>query len=101
MAHIDFIVGACTQARYVLLALRKGDTQQILRALCFQIMHLGAEGKAEEDPKGRAPPAAARQLASEIGRDGEALFQQSCAAGLYLCGRYAACVDALDAAPRT
>jgi hypothetical protein len=97
---VDILLGACMQERVTLLALRRGDAAQVLRALCVQLVHFGVEGRREGGKRETALLRVARDLAGRVGDEGHAYLEQSQSIALYLRGRTQAAIAAADAAPR-
>src|SRR5579872_1576087 len=95
-AAVDVVVGACTQARHLIAALRAGDRFQVVRATALEAGHLaslgGAEGKRE-----RALNDLGRRLAAQTGNaEAEAFRQGNLGIGLFLRGRWKQARTVLD-----
>ena len=87
-AAVDVLLASCMQARHLILALRKGDRYQVLRAASLEVSQLagvgGREGKRE-----RALFEVARRLAAGTGNlEAEAFHEGSLGVALFLRGRW-------------
>jgi serine/threonine protein kinase len=87
-ALIDVLLGACMQARFFILALRAGDSQQVLRAATIEVGQRaslgGREGKRE-----RALVQMARDLTLRIGdTESEASLEAAVGMSMFLRGRW-------------
>ena len=105
LAVVDVLLGACMQARFLLLALRLGDSEQILRAAALEAAQLAAPGGAP----GRRETAlfdVAQRLADASGTpESRAFVESTRGVALFLRGRWKEAREALDASdarlPRT
>jgi hypothetical protein len=109
---IDVILGASVQARHLVMALRRGDRFQILRAISLETSHIASEG----GPEGRRERALTRvgaAISAEIEADtgqpggggvsavethGPAFFQSNRGVAQFLRGRWKEAREALDVA---
>jgi serine/threonine protein kinase len=95
-AVVDVILGACVQARLLLLSLRAGDTLQILRAACIEATQRASTGGTPGAGE-RAVLAVATRLAARIGTpEAHALLDGAHGLGLFLRGRWKDARDALE-----
>jgi hypothetical protein len=97
-AVVDVLLGACMQARHLILALRGGDGFQILRATSIEASQLaslgGREGKREQ-----ALVDVARKLAAQTESvEGKAFFEMTLGMMLFLRGRWSEAGKQLDLA---
>ncbi|HLK35136.1 MAG TPA: protein kinase [Polyangiaceae bacterium] len=94
---VDVVLGACMQARHLLLAKRIGDRMQVLRAMSVQLVQnaaLDAKGSRREQRLFET----ARGLAEHIGLEGQQYLATTSAIALYMRGRYREALEGLDAA---
>ncbi len=96
-AAVDVLLGACMQARFLLLSLGAGDTEQVLRATALEAVQLatagGAPGRRE-----RALLDAAQRLAAASGSvESQAFVEGTRGIALFLRGRWREAREALDA----
>ena len=109
---VDVILGACMQARHLVLALRAGDRFQALRALSLETSHLASEG----GPEGKREQALIRVATEIVGRidaeatvrggagpsvgemHGPAFYHSNRGVSLFLRGRWKQAREALDVA---
>ncbi len=99
LSIVDVVVSACMQARHFVMALRVGDTQQIMRAASLEASHLAAYG-GRETARERQLLAIVQRLA-EKGRDSEtnrAFFKAKEGIRLFLRGHWRDARRVLDAA---
>ena len=97
LALVDVLLGACMQARLLILVLRVGDRNQVLRAAAIEAGQLaslgGREGKRE-----RALVKMARGLVSRSGdMESEAVLDGAIGIGLFLRGHWQEARETLDA----
>jgi hypothetical protein len=99
LSIVDVVVSACMQARHLAMALREGDTFQVMRAASLEASHLssrgGAETRRERDLFGIV------QRLAEQGEDREArqaFFQAKSGIRSFLRGRWREAREVLDAA---
>jgi len=95
---IDILLGACMQARHMVLALRAGDRTQVLRAASIESSQFanrgGPVGKRERALLENIQRLLARTEASEA----HAFFEGNRGVGAFLRGRWKEAVTLLDAA---
>jgi hypothetical protein len=95
-AVVDVLLGACMQARLLLLSLRLGDSEQILRAAALEAAQLatagGVPGRRE-----RALSELASRLADANGVESQALVEGSRGVAFFLRGRWKEALAAFDA----
>jgi hypothetical protein len=99
LSIVDVVVSACMQARHLVLALRLGDTFQVMRAASLEASHLSSRG-GPETPRERELFEIVQRLA-EQGEDGEArqaFFQAKSGIRFFLRGRWKEAREVLDAA---
>ena len=85
---VNFILGACMQARHYVEALRKGDRFQVLRAFSLEVAQIAATGKAES-PRERELIALGRGLAERHhNSDGHVYFEGRWAIGCFMRGQW-------------
>jgi hypothetical protein len=98
LSIVDVVVSACMQARHLVMALRQGDTFQVMRAASLEASHLASRG-GPETTRERELFAIVQSLA-ERGDDGEArqaFFQAKNGIRLFLRGRWKEARAVLDA----
>ncbi len=96
-AVVDVILGACVQARLLLLSLRAGDTLQILRAASIEATQRASAGGSVGSGE-RAVLAVATRLAERIGSsEAHAFVDGARGLGLFLRGHWKASREALEA----
>jgi serine/threonine protein kinase/tetratricopeptide (TPR) repeat protein len=95
LGSCDVILGACMQARHMLLAMRVGDRFQMLLAIMGQVVQFAIAGKPE-GRRERAMLAVARDLASRCEPDDASYFEGACGLALYMRGRYREALDLFD-----
>jgi hypothetical protein len=87
-AMVDVLLGACMQARHLILALRAGDRFQVLRAATLEMGQLASRG-GSETKRERAVREMAKSLAARIASaEAEALFDSGLGAELFLRGHW-------------
>jgi hypothetical protein len=87
-AVVDVLLAACMQARHLILALRKGDRYQVLRAASLEVSQLASVG-GREGKRERALVEVARRLAAGTGNlEAEAFHEGSLGVALFLRGRW-------------
>ncbi len=96
LGNVDPTLGACMQARHLLLAMRVGDSQQVLKAMCIELVRLATTGRAA-GARERRMLETASDLASRVGVDGPAYFDGARGLALYMRGRYEEALELLDA----
>ena len=93
---VDVILGACMQARHLLLAMAVGHRLQLLRAICGELVQFAvsthAEGRRE-----RRMVEVARGLAARTGVEGQLYFEGAQGLALYMRGRFAEAREILEA----
>jgi eukaryotic-like serine/threonine-protein kinase len=96
-AIVDVLLGAYMQARFLLLALRAGDSEQIMRAASLEAAQRASAGGAESRRE-RALVDVARRLAADGGNaESQAFVDGTRGMALFLRGRWREAQEALDA----
>jgi eukaryotic-like serine/threonine-protein kinase len=95
---VNVIVSACMQARHLLLAMRKGDAFQILRATSLEATHLASAGGSEGRREKTLVDLAARLAEREVVPERKAYFQANRGVSLFLRGHWREARDRLDVA---
>jgi eukaryotic-like serine/threonine-protein kinase len=98
LSAVDPILGACMQARLLLVAMDRGDRTQVLKGLCAAIIHGAIAGRASAQE--RRMVELANGLAARIGPAVDLPMLQTKALVLYMRGHYAAALEKFDAASR-
>jgi serine/threonine protein kinase len=96
LSAVDVILGACMQARHLLLAMAVGDRMQVLRAMCVELVQL-AVANTSEGKRERAMVETARGLAAREGLEGQLYFDGARGLASYLRGRFLEAREILDA----
>ncbi len=97
-ALVDTVLGACMQARHLMLALRAGDISQIVRAVSLEATNLASTG-GTETKRQRALFEMARTLAERSGDvDGKAFVAGSHGIAMFLRGKFGPARELLDEA---
>jgi hypothetical protein len=87
-AIVNALLGACMQARLLILCLRAGDRLQLLRALALEAGQRASTGGPESERE-RAAIAHARRLAAQLGdSQAEGVLENALGVGLFLRGRW-------------
>jgi eukaryotic-like serine/threonine-protein kinase len=95
-AVVDVLLGACMQARFLLLSMRVGDSEQIMRAAALEAAQLASSG-GSQGRRERALIDVARRLAAESGSvEAEAFVEGTRGVALFLRGRWKEARVALD-----
>ncbi len=99
-AIVDVPLGACIQARYLMMALRSGERADVLRAALLVSTQYANTGGPQ-----RAPERALRDLVRRLVDEGDSgemqgFFQGTRGVGIFLRGRWAEALDVLDTAYR-
>ncbi len=95
LGSCDVILGACMQARHMLLAMRVGDRFQMLLAIMGQVVQFAIAGKPE-GRRERAMLAVARDLATRCAPDDASYVEGAYGLALYMRGRYREALDLFD-----
>ncbi len=96
-AIVDVLLGACMQARHLIVAFRRGGGFQVLRAALIEAGQLASLG-GPESPRERALMHAAEGLAARSANaEWEALFEGMLGINLFLRGRWSEARKSLDA----
>jgi hypothetical protein len=98
LGAIDVILGACMQARHLVVAMQAGDREQVLRAMCVELIQVASAGSGARE---RRLLTAADGLAERSGPDAIPYLASAKGMALYMRGRYREALAALDAAPRS
>jgi tetratricopeptide (TPR) repeat protein len=96
MGLVNVLLGACMQARHVLLAFRVGDRHQLLRAIGVRLIHFSISSRPLTR-KELAMRARARALAEKVGPEGLALYHGAHGILLHLRGQMVASLAEFDA----
>jgi len=97
-ALVDVLLGACMQARFFILALRAGDSLQVVHAATIEIGQLASLG-GPEGRRERALVALARSLASRSGdMDSEESLETGVGMSMFLRGHWKQSRETLEAA---
>jgi eukaryotic-like serine/threonine-protein kinase len=97
-AVVDVLLGACMQARHLILALRAGDGFQILRATSIEASQLASLG-GRQGRRERGLVEVARRLATRSdSAEGKAFFEMTLGMMLFLRGRWSEAGVQLDLA---
>jgi serine/threonine protein kinase/tetratricopeptide (TPR) repeat protein len=91
----NVILGACMQARHMLLAMRVGDRFQVLLAVLGQVAQFAIAGKPE-GKREREMIEIARGLAQRCGGEDSAYFEGALGIVLYMRGRYREACNMFD-----
>ncbi len=95
LGTVDIILGACMQARHLLLATALGDRMQLLRAMCVELVQFSTRSHSESKRE-RAMVEVARGLAGRAGDEGQLYFDGTRGLALYLRGRFPEALAILD-----
>ena len=99
-AIVDVPLGACIQARYLMMALRSGERVHVLRAALLVSTQYANAGGPQRGPE-RALRELVRRLVDESDSgEMQAFFQGTRGVGIFLRGRWAEALDVLDTAYR-
>ncbi len=98
LSIVDVILGACMQARHLIVALRLGDRTQIIRAASLETAHLASEGGVEGRRELAVTELAGTLVEATNDPEGDTFFRGARAVGLFLRGRWREAHRALDAA---
>ncbi len=97
-AVVDVVLSACMTTRHLIVALRGGDRDAVLRAATLQMSLVAADG-GPENARDRGLTETARHLADNGGSaEAMAFFRANLGTSLYLRGRWRESQRALDAA---
>jgi hypothetical protein len=96
-AVVDVLLGACMQARLLVLALRAGDPLQILRAAALEAAQLATLGGAPSKRERELFEVARRIAADSSGADYQAFLDGTYGVTLFLRGRWREAREVLDA----
>jgi hypothetical protein len=83
------------QAKHLLVAMQRGDRLQVLQGLCAEVVQRAIVG-GPQSKREKAVIEAARQVAAQIGPDGETQFEQAIGIGHYMRGRYREALEKFD-----
>ena len=96
-AIVDVLLGACMQARFLLLSLRLGDSEQIMRASALEAAQLASSGGAQSRRE-RALLDVSQRLAADSGSvEAQAFVDGTRGVALFLRGRWKEARATLDA----
>jgi hypothetical protein len=95
LAGIDLILGQCMQVKQLLVAIQRGHRMQVLQGLCAEITRHGITG-GPVSKRETMVIAAAQQLTSRTGTEGECQLQQALGIALYMRGHYRESLQKLD-----
>jgi hypothetical protein len=96
-AVVDVILGACMQARLLLLSIRAGHSEQVMRAAALEGAQLATRG-GHPARREQVLFALARRIADGVGTpEADALVEGARGIALFLRGRWAEARDVLDA----
>jgi hypothetical protein len=99
LSAVDVIMGACMQAKYMLVAMDRGDKVDVLRGLCAQTIQRAIVGR---HPGGRETRMieGAEALASQMGGEVRSYVVQARGLSLYMRGQFLEALEHLDAVGR-
>jgi hypothetical protein len=87
-AMVDVLLGACMQARHLILALRAGDRFQVLRAATLEMGQLASLGGSETKRERAVREMAKDLVASSGSAEAEAIFDSALGAHHFLRGHW-------------
>ncbi|MGH7436458.1 MAG: hypothetical protein ACRENE_12365, partial [Polyangiaceae bacterium] len=99
LSAVDVVMGTCMQAKYMLVALDRGDKVDVLRGLCAQTVQRAIVGRATNRRELRMVDAA-KALASHMGGEVSSYVVQAHGLSLYLRGQFREALEILDTVGR-
>ena len=99
LSGVDVVLGACMLAKYMLVALDRGDKFDVLRGLCAQSFQRAVIGRVPNRHELRMVDAA-RALAAQLGGDAGSYVVQMHGLSLYMRGHFRESLETLDTVGR-
>jgi hypothetical protein len=98
LSAVDVIMGACMQAKYMLVATARGDKVDVLRGLCAQMIQNAMIRPVNR--RERRIVEAARSLAAQMGGEVHSYVVQAQGLSLYMRGHFREALESLDTVGR-